>query len=136
MTIRNFDDWNKEKKKINDKENPKFFIKPRQIWFTKMGENVGFEENGKDHFLRPVLVIKKIGNMFFTVALTSRGKGKNYFYHKLEKLTLKNPKYLSSSFVILSQVKVMDKKRFTEHVGSVTTDEFDVVIKKLRTRLF
>lgn len=133
--MRNFDQWNEEKKEINEKELPPFFIKPRQIWFTKMGENVGFEENGKTDFLRPVLVLKKVGNMFFTVALTSRGKMKNYFYHKLEEVTLNNPKYLNSSFVILSQVKVMDKKRFTEHIGNVSSAEFEEIKKKLRDRL-
>ncbi|GAB5417008.1 MAG: hypothetical protein Crog4KO_18750 [Crocinitomicaceae bacterium] len=132
---RKLDEWNTEKKKINEKDLPRFFIKPRQIWFTKMGENIGFEENGKSDFLRPVLVLKKVGNMFFTVALTSRGKTENYFYHKLQDVALKNPKYLDSSFVILSQVKVMDKKRFTEHIGNVSNEEFEVIKKKLRARL-
>lgn len=49
-----------------------------------MGKNVGYEEDGKTDFLRPVLVLKKVGNLFFTVALTSRGKVDSYFYHKLE----------------------------------------------------
>ncbi|MBT3726858.1 hypothetical protein HOG21_04045 [bacterium] len=56
--------------------------------------------------------------MFFTVALTSKGKENNNFYYKIKDLSLieKNKKYMDSSFVILSQVKVMDKKRFTQHI--------------------
>lgn len=107
-----FDSWNDEKKQIQIKNLPEnFFINKREVWFVKMGINLGFEENGKDQFLRPVLVLKKVGNLFFTVALTSKGK-ENNFYHKFNEIELHNPKYQDSSYAILSQVKVMDKKRF------------------------
>ena len=66
---------NKEKIKLNfEKEERGFYINLREIWFVKMGKNIGHEEDGKNKFLRPVLVIKKVGNLFFTVALTSKGK--------------------------------------------------------------
>jgi hypothetical protein len=40
----------------------------------------------------------------------------NRFYHKFETAIFndENTKYEDNSFCILSQVKVMDKKRFTE----------------------
>lgn len=133
---KNFDEWNTEKKSIHTIKMPEFYINEREIWFTKMGENIGFEENGKKHFLRPVLVIKKIGNLFFTVAMTSKGKEKNSFYHKLSEIELQNPKYKNSSFLILSQVKVMDKRRFVEHVGNVSSKEFGRIKEKLRNTLF
>ena len=56
-----YDQWNYDKKEIQRKKEIKFFINKREIWFTKMGKNIGFEENGKEDFLRPVLVIKKVG---------------------------------------------------------------------------
>lgn len=132
-----FDFWNSEKQIINKEKSKEFYINPREIWFTKMGKNIGFEEDGKKDFLRPVLVLKKVGNLFFTVALTSKGKSKNRFYHQLKKLELteKNIKYKNSSFVILSQVKVMDKKRFTQNIGSVYKLEFLQVKEKLKALL-
>ncbi len=131
-----FDSWNNEKKQIQIKSLPEnFYINKREIWFVKMGINLGFEENGKDQFLRPVLVLKKIGNLFFTVALTSKGK-ENNFYHKFSQIELHNPKYQDSSYAILSQVKVMDKKRFFENIGTVAQDEFEIIKQKLRTMLF
>lgn len=137
MNDKSFDDWNEEKKLLNaldDKRN--FYINPREIWYVKMGKNVGFEENGKTDFLRPVLVLKKVGILFFVVAMTSKGKDKNVFYHRILKVSLHNKKYQESSFVILSQVKVMDKKRFLEMAGSIPKEEFIEIQKKLRAILF
>lgn len=119
-----YDEWNTEKKNIHGMNIPEFYVNQREIWYTKMGKNVGFEEDGKKKFLRPVLVLKKVGNLFFTVALTSKGKDDHLFYHKFEEIELQNPKYKESSYAILSQVKIMDKKRFVEHVGNISQKEF------------
>lgn len=127
-----FDQWNEEKQIINNAPTKRFFINTREIWLTKMGHNIGFEENGKDNFLRPVLVIKVVGNMFFTTSLTTNGKDNNKFYHKIINLDLENPKYKDSSFLILSQVKVMDKKRFFKNIEIVAKEEFKCIKLKLR----
>ncbi len=132
--VKNFDEWNKEKQEIHNTPTKKLFINPREIWLTKMGQNIGFEENGKENFLRPVLVVKVVGNMFFTAALTTGGKD-NKFYHKITKINLENPKYIDSSYLILSQVKVMDKKRFFKKIGFVEKEEFEEIKTKLRELL-
>lgn len=133
-----FDDWNLEKQKINRINSQNFYIRPREIWFTKMGKNIGFEQDGKEDFLRPVVVLKKIGNLFFTVALTSRGKVDHPFYYFFKDLDLieKNIKYKNSSYAVLSQVKVMNKKRFTQYIGRVSQLEFGLLKEKLKTILF
>jgi len=130
-----FEKWSLEKQKIHMLESGNFFINEREIWFTKMGQNIGYEENGKKNFLRPVLVLKKIGNLFFVSAMTSKGKTNHPFYHKMLSVHLKNPKNINSSYVILSQVKVMDKKRFFENIGSLELHEFNEVKEKPRTLL-
>ncbi len=136
--MQKFDIWNDEKKILNAKKRETFYINPREIWYTKMGANIGFEEDGKENFLRPVLVLKKVGNLFFTVALTTKGKKNNFFYH-----TFENPSFLenhkknvSNSSAILSQVKVMDKNRFIEKIGFVSHSDFLLVQKKVKTLLF
>lgn len=133
---KDFDVWNDEKKQLEKEKQAKFYVNQREVWQVKMWVNVGFEENGKKQFLRPVLVLKKIGNLFLTVALTSKWKINSPFYHKFETIHLQNPKYLHSSFAILSQIKVMDKKRFFENVGSVPEEEFLEVQKKLKNLHF
>ena len=60
MSIKNykkdFDLWNTQKKITDNSENKKTFHE-REIWFIKIGENIGFEQNGKGKdFLRPVIV--------------------------------------------------------------------------------
>jgi mRNA interferase MazF len=135
--IRNiFDKWNIEKQRIDLIPENNIYINPRELWFTKMGKNIGFEEDGKEGFARPVLVIKKVGNLFFTVALTTQGKD-SHFYHKFIKINLfeKYQKNTNSSYVILSQVRVMDKRRFINMIGTVEKSEFEVIKQKLTTLL-
>ncbi len=126
-----FDDWNSEKKKIDNKK-VKIYINPREIWYTKMGVNVGYEEDGKEDFIRPVLIIKKVGSLFFTVALTSKGKNNNKFYYHFTNPQLKNPHYKRSSYAILSQLKMMDKKRFVENGGTISEQDFEKIKQKIR----
>jgi mRNA-degrading endonuclease toxin of MazEF toxin-antitoxin module len=98
-----------------------------------MGQNIGFEENGKKGFKRPVLVIKKVGNLFFTVALTTQGKVNNCFYHKLTNVKFLNiqTKNTNNSYAILSQARVMDKRRFGVKIGNINKTEFETIKKKL-----
>ena len=103
-----------------------------------MGENIGAEQNGKTEFSRPVLVLKKVGSLFFTVALTTKGKPENNFYLKLSDLSMDEDhlKNIGQSWLILSQVRVMDKRRFLEKIGTVGSKEFNSVKLKLTTLLF
>lgn len=113
------------------------FINSREIWYTKMWINIWYEENWKKEFVRPVLTIKKVWNLFFTVALTSKWKNNHKFYHKLTtaQFNKKNWKHKDSSYCILSQVKVMDKKRFTESMWYISEVEFSEIKKKLKALL-
>ena len=50
--------WTKVKNKTNEKE-ARAKYNEREIWFANLGENIGFEEDGKGNdFIRPVLIIK------------------------------------------------------------------------------
>lgn len=60
MYIKDFDGWNKEKQTIHNKKHKQFYPKTRQVWYTKLGVNVGYEADGKAEYTRPVLIIKKI----------------------------------------------------------------------------
>ncbi|PID83568.1 hypothetical protein CSB11_00685 [Candidatus Campbellbacteria bacterium] len=135
---KNFNQWNKIKKKTHSFNNSEVFINNREIWFVKLGYNIGFEQDGKnENYQRPVLVLKRLGNMFLVLPLTSSGKN-NQFYHKFNpnNLKLENPKYRNSSYAILSQIKTIDKKRFFKNVGVVSSNEFKMVKEKLKTFLF
>jgi len=134
QTTQKFDNWNEEKKRLHEHDPTTFYVNPQEIWFVKLWVNIGFEENGKDEFRRPVLVLKKVWTLFFVVALTTKGKEDNKFYHKLQTATFNenNQKHKDEAYCILSQVKAMDKKRFSENIRYVPNDEFNEVKEKLR----
>ena len=129
-----FDAWNSEKKAIHSQDSSRsYYVNGREIWFVKMGKNIGFEENGKDEFARPVLVIKKVGNMFFTIALTTHGKVNNRFYYQLADAIFigDHVRNQHNSYAILSQARSLDKKRFLEKIGQVAPEEFSLIKQKL-----
>ena len=72
MDKEKFNFWNLEKQKIHFWKDIKRYPKEREIWYIKMWINIWVEENGKDDFLRPVLVIKKIWILVFWVALSTQ----------------------------------------------------------------
>ncbi len=137
-TSQDYDNWNYEKQALHFWEHDEFYVNPREIRFTKMGINIGYEECGKKEFRRPVLVIKKVWNLFFTVAMTTKWKTNHPFYHKVVQAEFNenNQSNKDNAYIILSQVKVMDKKRFTEKMGIVNQEEFSDIKKKLKTMLF
>jgi len=133
-----FTEWGKEKENIHNKKNEEFYVNTREIWYVKMGVNIGFESDGKGEFVRPVLVLKKIGNLFLTLALTSKGKDEHFLYHQLKEASFLEgyDAKKNSSYAILSQIKVMDKKRFEDRMGYVSKMEFNEVQKKLKRIMF
>ncbi len=132
--MKKFNIWNEEKQVLDKLDYENFYVNSRDIYFTKMWINIGFEENWKSDFLRPVLVLKKVWNLFFTIALTSKWKENSPFYYKFETANFneENQKYKDSSYAILSQVKVMDKKRFTDKIWYIKNSEFKIIKQKLR----
>jgi len=73
--------WMGRKSKIhNDKVRP--FFHEREVWFSSLGENIGFEQDGSgDKFLRPLLILRKFNNeVLWALPLTRIDKtGKYYF---------------------------------------------------------
>jgi len=75
-----FDNWNEIKKKTN---NTQFFLttKPREIYWVKIGQNIGSEEFGKSElFSRPVIVIRRLtSDLFVGIPTTTSIKDNDYF---------------------------------------------------------
>lgn len=127
--MKRFDEWNEIKKKT-DQYHKKLFFKERDIFFTKLGENIGYEQNGKgDKFQRPVVILKKYNQDFFLgVPLTSVPKtGKYYFAFSF--------KEGATSYAILSQVRAFDKKRLMKKIGMIPKDKFEELKKCIKDLL-
>lgn len=63
--IKKFDEWNNNKKNINNANNRVSFFEG-EIWWCYLGVNIGSEQDGRGNiFVRPVLIYKKISSKLF-----------------------------------------------------------------------
>lgn len=64
--VKEFDKWIKKKKNLHEQASNPPHINERDVWWTSIGVNVGFEEDGKnENFVRPVLVVKSLITKYF-----------------------------------------------------------------------
>lgn len=131
MYYKKFEEWNTAKKQIDGKPiNKNFYVKPKEIWSTKIWINIGNEVDGKADFERPVLVLSKVWNLFWVLPMTTHWKTQNDFYHQITSYDFGKP-----SFVMLSHLKNIDKKRFTYPMWYVSDSEFAIIKKSLQKRI-
>ena len=69
--------WTPVKTNINNNGAHPRGYKEREIWICNVGENIGFEEDGKgNEFIRPVLILKVFNKQFcHIVPLSKTNKG-------------------------------------------------------------
>ncbi len=116
---KDFDGWHTKKKSLERSGwlHPRSdtYINAGEIWWTYTGVNIGWEICGKSEFRRPVLVIRKAGNVFLVASMTTHGNEKRNpsYYYRLppSELVLQD-----DSLVVLTQLRAMDKKRFIEKI--------------------
>ncbi len=78
-----FVEWTKKKIRHHvDTKVPIFYFREKEVWWTALGHNVGFEANGKHElFERPVLILKKYSkDMCFVLPLTTQMKSPSPWY--------------------------------------------------------
>ncbi len=127
-TKEKYNERNTEKQKVHFGWNNNFYPHPKEIWYVKLWLNVWREQDWKKEFVRPILVIKKIWNLYFCLPLTTKDK-KWSFYYELEKWTDRK------SFIILSQWRVLDKNRFVRKIWYASWKDL-LEIKKLIQKLY
>ena len=123
---KDFDKWNVEKKGIDKQEIRRdLFFYEREVWWCKLGVNIGVETDGKnDNYERPVLIIKKFNNaMLWIVPLTS--KEKNSPHH------MKVAHEAGVSWICLSQVRTVSTKRLLRKIGMIAEHDFEIAVEKI-----
>lgn len=119
-----YDVWNIKKQIINQKKGRKHF-KERDVVFINIGENIGYEQNGKgNEFLRPVLVYKKFSTEIFLGIPLTRTSKDSHFYSSF------NFKGKTST-AILSQIRLFDAKRIAYFYGKISVGNFKLIKEKL-----
>ncbi|MFA4890598.1 MAG: type II toxin-antitoxin system PemK/MazF family toxin [Candidatus Paceibacterota bacterium] len=118
---KDFDKWNILKKDLQKSKNT-FFFHEREIWWCSVGVNIGFEQDGRsDTFERPVLIIKKFNqDIFLGLPMTSAQKEGMYY----QKIQHKDRNYT----IVLSQIRLFDRKRLQRKIRILSKKEFEEVI--------
>lgn len=119
--------WHGKKQFLhNDKERP--FFHDREIRVCHMGENVGFEQDGRgEEFLRPIIVLKKFNNeILWAIPLTKvKRKRRPYFF-------VFSFRSKEKSTALLSQIRLIDAKRLKYKIGYLSEDDFHLLKAKLK----
>ena len=125
---KDFQKWHKKKEYIEN-DRPRVFFKVREVWLCHIGENIGFEQDGRgDEFLRPVIILKKFNNeVLWAIPLTRIDK-KNKYYFSFQ---FDN----KSSVAILSQIRLFDAKRLKYKMGDMKMVDFVGLKNKIRQLL-
>ncbi|MFA6138181.1 MAG: type II toxin-antitoxin system PemK/MazF family toxin [Sulfurimonas sp.] len=125
-TMKNFDNWNEVKKRTQLKEDTAHF-REREIYWANIGENIGYEQNGKgDDFMRPLLVFRKYSNKLFCgIPLSTTLREGSFFF---------NFKFLEDkeSSALLVQTKTFDVKRLDRKIGTLNKDDFRQLEQKMK----
>ena len=115
-----YDEWNELKKNLSSSEKI-FTFKVREIYWVKIGQNIGYEVYGKgDDFVRPVLVLRKFSKeSFLGIPLTSQIK-EDMFHFGFTPINKQKKNY-----AILSQVKFFSTKRIKTKFGKISIEDFE-----------
>ena len=117
--MKQFNEWNEVKKRTESKKIIATF-KERNIYWANLGENIGFEQNGKGtEFMRPLLIFKKFSNnMFFGIPLSTQRKKEGSFFFEF---SFKDD---DISTALLVQGKLFDVKRLDRKIGKISIEDF------------
>jgi mRNA-degrading endonuclease toxin of MazEF toxin-antitoxin module len=128
---KDFKKWMEQKAKIhNDKIRP--FFHEREVWFSSLGENVGFEQDGNgEGFMCPVLILKKFNNEVVWVLPLTRTDKTGKYYFRISLIANDGKIDDNPSVVILSQLRLIDVKRLQYKIGTATKDEFTKIKEAL-----
>ncbi len=129
MNKKDFSLWHTKKTFVhNEKQRP--FYTEREVWFCTMGENIGYEQDGRgENFLRPILILKKFNNeVLWAIPLTTNKKTGKYYYNF-------NLKGKETSTAILSQIRLIDGKRLQYKMGDMKPVDFEEIKIKIKQLL-
>jgi len=124
--MKDFDNWNIKKKETHQEEN-KLYFRDSEIWWVKLGVNIGYEIDGKSKdFTRPVLILKKYNRYsFLAVPLTSKIKS-GLYYFPVGNVDGKE------AMAILSQLRNIDSLRLVNKVGFIKNKMFKEIKKAVK----
>ena len=125
-----FYNWTRLKLRIHQSNREdRLYFKEREIWWTSLGANIGFEQDGKNrNFERPVLILKKFNRyVLWVLPLTSKDKTGDHYYQ----FEYRNRRYS----IILTQLRLISSKRFLRKIRKFPKDDFQQVKERIKEYL-
>jgi mRNA interferase MazF len=124
--IKEFRKWCNVKEKVDELDTNNNYFKEREIWWCYLGENIGFEQNGKgDLFLRPVLIFKKFNRkLCWVIPLSTKLSKGNFFFPVLSESN-------KIRIATIPQLKMIDVKRLSNKIDSISKTELKFIREKV-----
>lgn len=121
MHVKRFLEWIGLKENLHIREQKVPHVNQGEVWWASLGENIGFEINGKSSlFTRPVLVFKKLSKEFFLVVPLTTQKHSGSWYvsytHQGRAVT-----------ACLQQIRTIDYRRLSTKLGVLDDADFQRV---------
>lgn len=127
--MKNFEAWSTEKKRINDAETNKLYHE-REIWWLSLGVNIGYEQDGtSNEYQRPVLVLTGFSKFVCLIVPLTTSQKKNPYHVALGLVDGKQ------AFAIISQLRLVDTRRFVNKVGMLEKSLFENVKSAVKAML-
>lgn len=129
--LKDYKKWTPVKIDINNTDLRPMGCKKREIWICNLGDNIGFEEDGKGkNFTRPVLILQVFNLKFCHIVPLSTTEKRGKIYYPFDGKTGK------TSVALLSQSKPIDIARLSRKVGYIDKNNFKEIQKRIKEILF
>ena len=126
---KDFDKWNYKKKYIHENEIGKFYH-AREIWWCSLGANIGVEQDGDGaEYQRPVLILQGLSKNTCLIIPLTASPHKHPMRMPLGIIEKKE------ASAIISQMRVVDTKRFINKIGFIDKNIFEAIRKTVKDTL-
>ena len=130
MKERDYRKWHKSKSEIEKVDEVLPYFREGEVWWCRLGANVGHEEDGKgESFSRPVLILKKFNQFVFWALPLSTKLKKNPYYLVCEC----DDKQIRAAMT--SQLRLISSKRLTDKITIVNNRYFETIKKAIKDLL-
>ena len=130
MKERDYRKWHKSKSEIEKVDEVLPYFREGEVWWCRLGANVGHEEDGKgESFSRPVLILKKFNQFVFWALPLSTKLKKNPYYLVCEC----DDKQIRAAMT--SQLRLISSKRLTDKITIVNNRSFETIKKAIKDLL-
>lgn len=123
--LKDFSKWFSLKQSAHETESGALFHE-REIWWCKLGANIGFEiDGGGEDFERPVIIIKKFNlDTCIVIPLTAKLKTGKYYFS----IGSVNER---DAVAVLSQIRLIDRKRLEEKIETLPKTKFKELLNAI-----